>query len=181
MIPGKKVNLRALEPSDIQRMYEWENDVNIWPVSGTLTPFSRHTMEQFVTMAHHDIYTNKQLRMAIDRRVTESRISTVGYIDIFDFEPAHMRAGVGILIGDVASRRKGIALESLHLLSRYAFNILHLHQLYCHIHVDNEPSIRLFSAAGYKCAGELADWTLTNGSWVNVYIMQKLHGIETEE
>jgi diamine N-acetyltransferase len=66
MINGKNILLRALEPSDIDLMYEWENDTDFWPVSGTLTPFSRYTMEQFVKGAQ-DIYVNKQLRLAIDK------------------------------------------------------------------------------------------------------------------
>jgi diamine N-acetyltransferase len=175
MITGTKINLRALEPSDIDLMYSWENDQSIWPVSGTIAPFSRHTMEQFISSAHQDIFTTRQLRLAIDKKKKTGLLAeTVGYIDLFDFDPSHMRAGVGILIGKNESRRKGFALESLTLLSTYAFTVLHMHQLYCHIHVNNEPSIRLFSAAGYKLSGELIDWTLINGSWVNVYLMQKI-------
>jgi diamine N-acetyltransferase len=156
-------------------MYEWENDTDFWPVSGTLTPFSRYTMEQFVKGAQ-DIYVNKQLRLAIDTKTGPgNRGETVGYLDLFDFEPTHLRAGVGILVAKKENRRKGFALESLNLLSNYAFNVLHLHQLYCHIHVNNEPSIRLFSAAGFACNGELTDWTLSNGSWLNVYFMQKVN------
>jgi diamine N-acetyltransferase len=180
MIPGKNIYLRAVETSDIELMYEFENDVSNWPVSGTLTPFSRRSMEQFVETAHQDIYTNRQLRLAIVSR-NENGMSgeTVGYVDLFDFEPSHHRAGVGILIGRPEKRRKGFALETLNILAQYAFTVLHLHQLYCHIHVDNEASIRLFSAAGFKLSGELHDWTLINGSWVNVYLMQKLnHGLK---
>lgn len=176
MINGKNIVLRSLEPTDINLMYEWENDTSIWPVSGTLTPFSRYTMEQFVKVAHQDIYTSRQLRMAIDKKATDrTSAETVGYIDLFDFEPAHMRSGVGILVAKKDHRRKGYALESLNLLSEYAFKVLHLHQLYCHVHVNNEASIRLFSAAGYTCNGELKDWTLSNGSWVSVYVMQKVN------
>lgn len=179
MLSGTKIHLRALEPYDIDLMYQWENDRSVWPVSGTLVPFSRHTMEQFVKMSHQDIYTNKQLRLAIDQKthIQETK-NTVGYIDLYDFDPSHRRAGVGILIGSIESRRKGLALESLQLLSDYAFKVLHLHQLYCHIHVNNEASIRLFSSAGFVCTGELKDWTLVNGSWINVFIMQKVYPID---
>src|SRR5687768_497329 len=106
MIKGKKIILRALEPSDINLMYEWENDTDIWPVSGTLSPFSRHTMEQFVKVAHQDIYTNKQLRLAIEVRNGKANAhNTIGYLDLFDFDPAHLRAGVGILVGRKEDRR----------------------------------------------------------------------------
>ncbi len=63
MIAGTNIALRALEPSDVDLMYVWENDLSIWPVSGTIAPFSRHTMEQFISTSHQDIYTNKQLTL----------------------------------------------------------------------------------------------------------------------
>lgn len=176
MISSNQITLRALEPNDIDRMYQWENDLSVWPVSGTVVPFSRYTMEQFVTNSQHDIYSSKQLRLAIDKK-DHPLISghTIGYIDLFDFDPTHLRAGVGILIGETVERRKGYARESLQLLSKYAFSTLHLHQLYCHIHTDNEPSIRLFNAAGFTVSGELKHWSLINGAWKNVYLLQKIN------
>jgi len=34
---------------------------------------------------------------------------TIGTIDIFEFDPFHKRAGIGILIGNESYRRKGYA------------------------------------------------------------------------
>ena len=33
-IEGRTIRLRAVEPGDVDLMYEWENDCDIWPVSG---------------------------------------------------------------------------------------------------------------------------------------------------
>ena len=176
MISGNKVKLRAIEPHDIDLMYQWENDLNIWSVSGTTTPFSKQMMKDFIENSNHDIYTNKQLRLAIDLMESDpDRNPTIGYIDLYDFEPTHRRAGVGILIADQESRRQGFGLEAINLLCEYAFNIIHLHQLFCNIQVDNDASIRLFSSAGFNRNGELEDWTFNNGAWVNVYFMQKVN------
>ena len=38
-IEGRTIRLRAVEPGDVDLMYEWENDYDIWPVSGTTEPF----------------------------------------------------------------------------------------------------------------------------------------------
>ena len=46
---------------------------------------------------------------------------TIGTIDIFDFDPFHKRAGLGILIADEAYRRKGYASMSLTCLNRILF------------------------------------------------------------
>lgn len=37
-IEGRTIRLRAVEPGDVDLMYEWENDCDIWPVSGTTEP-----------------------------------------------------------------------------------------------------------------------------------------------
>ena len=49
---GELIQLRALEPEDLNRLYKWENDSSIWSVSGTLMPFSKFILEEFVNQAH---------------------------------------------------------------------------------------------------------------------------------
>ena len=68
LLIGELIQLRAMEPADLNLLYRWENDTSIWSVSGTLAPFSRYVLEEFVSQAHQDIYTNKQLRLMIDLR-----------------------------------------------------------------------------------------------------------------
>src|SRR4051812_19242808 len=104
MLTGLHILLRAIEPSDIELMYKWENETEVWNLSGTTSPFSRYTIDQYIQSTKHDIYTNKQLRLAIELLGPSGK--TIGYIDLFDFDPQHRRAGVGILIGDKIERRK---------------------------------------------------------------------------
>jgi diamine N-acetyltransferase len=179
MLSGTLVVLRAIEPKDIDLMYKWENDTEVWNVSGTSSPFAKYTLEQYIETCKRDIYTNKQLRLAIE--LADISAKTIGYIDIFDFEPQNRRAGVGILIGDKGERRKHYAKESLQLLIKYVFNILQLHQLYCHIHESNQSSVRLFSNEGFRQTGILKDWILNNGEWESVFVMQLFKAIESEE
>src|SRR2546421_12755893 len=124
---GELIQLRALEPSDLEQLYQWENDTAIWSVSGTLAPFSRFVLEQYLASSHEDIYSNKQLRLIIDLTVSDDEDETddapcsIGCIDLFDFDPKHRKAGVGILIADRSYRGKGDATEALHLLIDYCF------------------------------------------------------------
>lgn len=173
MIRGNSVVLRALEPQDVDLMMIYENDTEVWPVSGTLTPYSRYTLELYYKNALLDIYTSKQLRLAIELiSETTARNSTIGFVDLFDFDIQQRRAGVGILIGDKTQRRKGYATEAIALLARYAFDVLNLHQLYCHIDKGNDGSLRLFTKLGYKECGNLCDWILYNGTWHDVKMLQ---------
>lgn len=65
-IEGHIVRLRAVEPSDIDRIYLWENDASIWAVSGTLVPFSRHTLQRFLDEQAYDLLQTRQQRLIIE-------------------------------------------------------------------------------------------------------------------
>ena len=169
MLKGENIQLRALEPSDLDTLYHWENDINIWKVSQTITPFSKHVLSQYLANAHQDIFTARQLRLII---VKESR--SIGTIDLFDFEPVHKRAGVGILIADQGDRQKGYAREALELLINYAFKQLQLKQIYCNISSINKASINLFSGLDFMLVGVKKDWNKTQDGWEDELLFQRL-------
>lgn len=152
---GNKVLLRALEPEDLEFLYAIENNENIWEVSNTQTPYSRFLIRQYLENAHQDIYEAKQLRLAI---CTQTDKKAIGLIDLFDFDPANKRAGVGIIVHEEADRTKGYGREALGLLLGYAFTKLHLHQLYANIGVGNSASISLFTTFGFQFIGIKKDW-----------------------
>jgi len=170
LLKGKNISLRALEPTDLEVIYYWENDPEIWEVSHTLAPFSRFVLTQYLETQHLDIYASKQLRLVI---VDKNRVP-VGLIDLFEFEPKHKRAGVGILI-DVNARGKGYARESLELMEEYCFNHLDLHQIYANIGVSNKASLTLFETLGYKKVGVKKDWIKNANGFEDEALYQKLN------
>lgn len=179
MLRSENLLLRAIEPSDLDLMYRWENNPDIWHLGQTVSPFSKYSIEEYIRHTEKDIYAARQLRLVIEKH-KELR-KTIGYIDLYDFDPLHRRAGVGILIGDEAERRKHYASEALRLLIHYGFNILNLRQLFCFIPENNFPSKVLFSKNGFKEAGILQDWLLVAGKWIPVIVMQLInHEMESD-
>lgn len=164
-----KITLRPLEPGDIDLLYEWENNMAIWELSNTKTPFSRHILAQYLVEAAKDIYETKQLRLIIQNEKEEA----VGAVDLFDFDPYHQRAGVGILIYNVSDRHKGYATDALAALSTYSFEILGLSQLYANITSENTNSIKLFEKSGFVCSGTKKRWMKTISGWKDEHIFQK--------
>jgi len=167
-IKGKKVGLRAMEPSDTDLLYHWENKMELWSSGQTLAPYSHFNIEQFVRYSSKDIYEAKQLRLMI-KKVNENL--TVGAIDLFEFDPFHLRAGVGVLINN-PHRRKGYAMEALELLKQYAFHTLQLHQLFCSIREDNQESISLFKKSNFQITGKKEDWMWDGTNWKGELFMQ---------
>jgi diamine N-acetyltransferase len=168
-----QVTLRAIEPEDIDLIYSWENDKTIWEVSNTITPFSRYVLGKYIDSAHLDIYQTRQLRLMIDI-INENEKKTIGAIDLFDFEPYHLRAGVGILIGDKDERNKGYADKALSELTSYVFNIMNLNQLYCNINSDNHFSIKLFKKHGFDVIGVKKQWNKSHNGFIDEIMLQCL-------
>jgi len=162
--------LRAVEPEDLDLLYVWENDRTIWHVSNTLAPFSRHQLKQYIEADPSDIFANRQLRMMIDCREQKS---TVGIVDLFDFDPIHQRAGIGILIASPTDRRQGYAYEAILKMIEYSRYVLFLHQLYCNIAATNIASIKLFEKAGFEITGTKKDWLRTENGWEDELFLQK--------
>jgi diamine N-acetyltransferase len=175
-LSGKNIRLRAIEPADLNAIYEWENDPGNWLISNTITPFSAHILTKYIEHAQKDIYEARQLRLMIDL-MNDSGVTkeTIGTVDLFDFDPVHKRAGIGILIANQENRMKGFAYESLTILIRYAFETLHLHQLYCNISHDNQASLKLFKKLGFSEIGIKRDWLQGDSGWLDVYLLQLIH------
>lgn len=153
-IQSQHIYFRALEASDLDLLYNCENDISVWKVSNTQTPFSKHVLAQYLESAHQDIYTTKQLRLLICFKETNEAIGT---IDLFEFDPAHSRVGVGILIFE-KFRKNGFAYEAIELLKKYAFEILLMNLLYCNISATNKESVALFEKCGFEKIGVKKQW-----------------------
>jgi len=173
MLEGKKLILRALEPTDVDVLFEWENNEKLWHLSNTITPFSRFTMEQYILNAHQDIYTTKQLRLMIDKKEPDGN-NPIGSIDLFDFDPTNKRAGLGVLIIE-NEQSKGYASEALELLINYCFTTLQLHQVYCNISADNQASLKLFEKQNFSMVGQKKEWLFINGKWIDENILQLIN------
>jgi len=166
-----KIRLRALEPEDLELLYDWENNDAYWMISNTMTPFSKFTLKRFLKHSHKNIYETGQLRLMIE--LIDEKL-TIGTIDLFDFDPFHKRAGIGILIADEAQRRKGYASMALKCVIDYCFDTLQLHQLYCNILANNGESMDLFQKLGFVRIGVKKEWVKTTDGYLDEHMFQLL-------
>ena len=169
-LQGPHIQLRALEPEDLDMMYTIENDTSLWDVSNRQVPYSREVLRQYIINSQADLYADKQVRLMMELRTTHE---TVGAIDLFNFEPLHRHAEVGIAVLQ-AHQGKGYATEALQLLCDYAFRFLGMEQLVAHIASDNTCSMQLFSTCGFTPCGTLKRWWNVEGTFKDVTLMQQL-------
>src|SRR5690606_18425576 len=169
-LKGEHIFLRALEPEDLDFLYQLENDPQVWEISGTTAPYSKYVLQKYLENSHKDIYEVKQLRLGICN--LEEKV--VGLIDLFDFDPKNLRTGMGIVVSDEMNRNRGMGSEAIKLLSDYVFSILGLRQIYVNVLEENKASIRLFTKLGFKEVGVKKDWICTGREFKNEILYQKL-------
>lgn len=161
--------LRALEPADLDTIFKWENDTSIWAIGCTMAPLSKMQICEYIKDYTGDIYSQHQLRFLIERKTDKQRL---GLIDVFDFDPFHKRAYLGLLI-DQSQRRKNYGYSATCLLIDYAKNFLGIHQLVANIPADNTPCLNLFKQLlDFKQTGILKDWIRIGNDYHDVVVLQ---------
>jgi diamine N-acetyltransferase len=170
MLEIERLILRIPEPEDLERLYEWENDLDLFPHKDDLSFYSKAQLEQYIIASSSSLHDSGQQRFMIDDKLG----NTIGAVDLFDFNALHERAGVGVLV-DKQYRRKGFANEALTEIKNYGFKKLHLRQLFCDISLANKASIRLFENLGFVQTGIKKAWLKKDSTFQDVGLYQCLN------
>lgn len=195
-----EVRLRALEPEDVDRLYIWENDRDMWPFGGTRAPLSRHQLWEYATNYDANPFAAGQLRLIIElaaapdnalpqnsqssqssqsshnsQNSQNSHSSPIpcGVIDLYDIDPVNSRTMVGIMVAP-QWRSRGIATRALGLVGEYCRDILGFATIASEVASDNLPSIKLFGEkAAYRQVGERPSWYRRGDRFVSAVLFQK--------
>lgn len=161
-----KVILRAMELEDLDLMYSIENDRGLWNVGATNVPYSRQALHKFISSTTYDIYADKQVRLIM----TNQDDDFIGIIDLYDFDPQHLRAELGIVVRE-QYRYQGYGIAAVEELIAYSRSVLHLHQLYAIVSVDNTYCVKLLTHAGFEHGAELKDWLFDGDTYHNACLL----------
>ena len=166
---NETIVLRPLEPTDLDTLYNWENDSALWVVSDTVAPYSRAALWQYLENYTGDIYSQRQLRLMI----TLADGTPAGTIDFLNFDPLNNRAELGLFIA-TELRGKGLGRQALELLTAYAREHLGLRQLYVYIALDNTVCLKMFEEYGYRRVGVIQSWVKRGNSYRDVALLQMI-------
>ncbi len=167
-LKSEHITLRAIEPEDLEIFYRWENDTSLWNIGSAVEPYSRFLLKKYIAQAEQTIYEKRQLRLMI---VRNSDQKPIGAIDLYDFEPHHSRADIGVLI-DKIFQQQGFASETLKLITDYAFNFLNINQLYAQIPSTNKACQKLFAKNNFEKSATLRRWLRHGNEFIDVEIWQ---------
>lgn len=164
-----RIVLRAMEPEDLDFLYDMENNAEVWNVGNASVPYSRYVLHDYIANSSNDIYRDGQVRLIVENGDGE----TVGMADVFDFNAQHRRAEVSIVIRS-AFRRRGYATAVLQRLVGYSLRTLHLHQLYAIVAEDNAASLALFEKNGFERSNVLKEWLFDGRKYSDAMVLHKI-------
>lgn len=168
LMKNDSIELRPLEPTDLDTLYNWENDSALWVVSDTVAPYSRAALWQYLENYTGDIFAQRQLRLMI---TLADDGTPVGTIDFLNFDPLNNRAELGLFIA-AEHRGQGLGRQALELLTAYAREHLGLRQLYVFIAIDNTVCLKMFEDYGYRRVGVIQSWVKRGSTYRDVALLQ---------
>lgn len=163
----ERLNLRPLEPEDLDILYSIENDMELWTVGYTTVPYSRYLLRDYIAKSTCDIYADRQVRLIAEN----SSGNIVGIVDLSDYEPQHNRAEIGIVvIGKY--RNKGYGRDIIESVADYGKHIIHLHQLYAIVNPINDAALAMFRSVGFRHSATLPSWTFDGEKYADALFLQ---------
>jgi RimJ/RimL family protein N-acetyltransferase len=166
---GSKVYLRALEPEDAEKCFQWLSDpeIRIYIASGVY-PNTKQNSIQFIENVES---SENDVAFAIITRENNEYIGNTGLHKI-DFVNSH--AEFGILIGNKNYWDKGIGTEVTKLLVDYGFGILNLNKIFLRVYNNNSRGIKCYQKAGFSQEGILRQDRYYEGKYYDTIIMSIL-------
>ncbi|HRD51867.1 MAG TPA: GNAT family protein [Flavobacteriales bacterium] len=159
-ISGKTVTLRAIESRDLEQLQAWANDPDIQSgLGGWHFPISQSDQQKWYESLHA---SSPHQRFAVET----GSLGLVGTANLVDIDWKNRHAFHGLMIGHPDARGKGIGIDAVMAIMRYAFDELGLRRLDGTMIAYNEASLRLYiGKCGWVEEGRQRDWYYRKGRY----------------
>ena len=161
-IYGKKIVLRALEPSDCALLLEMINDPETEKMlGGSSFPVSEAAQAKWIADQQGK---NDVLRCIAADQADPAK--GVGTVILSDIDRKNGVAQVHIKLA-ADCRGKGYGTDALKTVVDYAFRQMRLHCVYAHVLDYNDASQKLFEKCGFRKEGRLRARAYKDGAYVD--------------
>lgn len=168
MLSGKKVNLRAVEPSDYELIWQWMNDAEsmvYWGRPGNSVSLMEVTRQE----------ESQAARGNSRKYMVETKDGArIGMIDYYELDWQARSAWVSILIGEQDFWGGGFGTDAMRTLLAHLFRQMGLHRVALTVHESNTRAQRSYEKSGFVREGVLRDWAFFDDHWVNGVLMSVL-------
>lgn len=152
-IKGQIVTLRAIEQHDLQMLHKWTNDPEIqyW-LGGWHFPTNLNNQNSWFSTL--DVNSTNQ-RFAIEIE----GLGLIGTANLVNIDWKNKNAFHGMLLGDKDIRGKGLGVDTVMAIMKFAFEELGLERLDGSMIEYNEASLKMYiQKCGWREEGRQRNW-----------------------
>jgi RimJ/RimL family protein N-acetyltransferase len=167
MLKGQKTILRAITRDDLERLWQFNNDVEVELASGGDPPLPQ-SLARLQTEYENDIVKGGRdgARFAI-----EADQKCIGQCALFNFNETATTCELGITIGDKAYWGRGYGHDAIHSLLDYAFRLRNMRRVHLSVNGNNQRAIKAYKSCGFLEEGCLRAHVWNNGEYIDLVIM----------
>ena len=148
MIDVGNAILRPLEPCDLDRLYEFRNDIEVTSqLGGFTTGYCRKDLEEWLE-THRT--REDEVLWAIS---TKNDSACIGHVGLYQIDSRVRKAEYAILIGDKQHQGKGLGKAVSRAVLAFGFEELNLHRISLRVIATNVRAIRLYESVGMRREG----------------------------
>ncbi len=151
VISGRTVYLRGLEREDLKMMHKWLNDAEImqWARSQPDNVASMEAVEKEFELDLKGENAHRRTFILAEKATDKP----IGWASMRWWRPFSTTADIGLVIADRGLRGKGIGTEATMLLTKEAFDQLHMHKVGLWTRADNKAAQKVAKNCGFKLEG----------------------------
>ena len=165
MLEGKVVNLRAIEPGDLDRDVQWVNDRDVTRFLAMRYPISKAEEERWLTSRPASGFGN--IGLAIE---TKDGVH-IGNCVLHEGQPENRKASLGIMIGDKDFWSNGYGTDVIYTLLRFGFHEMNLNRVWLHVFAFNERAVACYKKCGFVVEGTLRQNAYQDGHYIDTITM----------
>ena len=167
MLQGKKTLLRSISRDDLERLWQFNNDLEVELASGGDPPIPQSLARLY---AEFDQESSKGGRDG-SRFAIEAEGQCIGQCALFNFNETSQTCELGITIGDKAYWGRGYGQDALRSLLDYAFRLRNMRRVFLSVNGNNQRAIRAYAACGFVEEGRLRAHIWNAGRFVDLVLM----------
>ncbi|MCA0454424.1 MAG: GNAT family N-acetyltransferase [Chloroflexi bacterium] len=167
MLFGERVTLRGITRDDLERQWEFNNDVEVELAGGGDPPYPQSLAR---LQAEFDQNAGSGGRDGTSFAIEADGIY-IGQCALFNYNDISHTCELGITIGDKDYWAKGYGREAITLLLDYAFRLRNIRKVWLQVHGNNPRAISAYKACGFVEEGRLRAHVWSSGHYVDLVQM----------
>jgi RimJ/RimL family protein N-acetyltransferase len=166
VIPGERIELRAIERQDLSDYVAWLNDPAVLQYFGQYVPLSLAQEERW--------YENMLQDTTMRSFAIEFEGRHVGGAGFSELDGRNRSAEVGLFIGLPELWDQGLGRDALVAMVRFGFEQMNLHRIYLRVFAENKRAVHLYEAVGFQHEGHWRQAEFRDGRYHDLLWMGML-------